>query len=71
MALMTITINDPSPELEHRASKVAFAQRAVQLALTELAHGGGNIATGSIISQGADGTPNTSLGMWTYDVTGS
>ena len=68
MALMTITLND-APGLHTRSAKVAFATRALQLAMTELGRCGGNISNGDIIGQGADGAPHTSLGFWAFDVT--
>jgi hypothetical protein len=68
MALMTITLND-APGLHTRSAKVAFAQRALQLAAMELAHCGGNLSSGDIIGTGADGAPHTSLGIWMFDVT--
>ena len=70
MALMTVTLND-APGLHTRAAKVAFATRALQLAITELGRGGGNESSGNIIGQGADGAPHTSLGFWAFDVTES
>jgi hypothetical protein len=68
MALMTITLND-APGLHTRSAKVAFATRALQVAITELGRCGGNLSSGEIISQGADGAPHTSLGFWAFDVT--
>jgi hypothetical protein len=69
MALMTITLNDPSPQLATRAAKVAFATRALQIAISELGRCGGNESNGPIIGTGADGAPHTSLGIWMFDVT--
>jgi hypothetical protein len=70
MALMTITLND-APGLHTRAAKVAFAQRALQLAITELGRCGGNESNGPILGQDAAGVPNSSLGVWMFDVTAS
>jgi hypothetical protein len=71
MALMTITLNDPSPQLATRAAKVAFATRALQIAISELGSCGGNDSSGNIVGLGADGAPHTSLGFWAFDTTES
>jgi hypothetical protein len=67
--LMTVTINLPSPALEKRSSKVAFATRALQIAASELGRCNGNDSSGEIIGQGADGSSNVSLGTWMFDAT--
>ena len=70
MALMTITLDD-QPGLHTRAAKVSFATRALHLAITELGRCGGNESNGPIIGQDAAGVPNSSLGIWMFDVTES
>jgi hypothetical protein len=67
--LMTVTINLPSPPLEKRSSKVAFATKALQIAMTELGRCNGNDSSGEIIGQGADGSSHVSLGTWMFDAT--
>jgi hypothetical protein len=70
MALMTIVIDDPSPQLEKRSSKVAYATRCLQIIASELGRCGGHDSSGEIVGAGSDGQTK-SLGQWTYDVTAS
>jgi len=67
--LMQITINLPNPPLEKRSSKVQFALHALEILKTELGRSGGNISSGEIIGQGADGSSHVSLGQWLFDAT--
>jgi hypothetical protein len=64
MALLTVTINDPS--LQKRSSEVAYAIGAINTVIKELGRGNGNVTSGSIIGQSSAGAPNTALGSWTY-----
>jgi hypothetical protein len=65
-SLMIINIDTPPTQLG-RSARVAYAQRAVQLALQELAHSGGNLSNGSVIGVDSAGTPNQSLRSWAFD----
>jgi hypothetical protein len=65
-SLMIINIATPPTQLG-RSARVAYALRAVQLALQELSNGGGNISSGDVIGQDSAGTPNQSLGSWAFD----
>jgi hypothetical protein len=66
MAIMTITINDPS--LAKRSAEVAFIRNAVHIAMeVEFGRGNGNVTSGSILGQSGAGVANTSLGSWTYN----
>jgi hypothetical protein len=64
MALLTVSINDPS--LAKRSSEVAYALNAIDIVVKELGRGNGNITSGTIVGQSSAGVPNTSLGSWTY-----
>jgi hypothetical protein len=66
MTVLAITITDPSPAFEHKSSEVAFLQRVLQVLQTEIGRGVGTVTSGSIRGTSAGGTPNTSLGSWTY-----
>jgi hypothetical protein len=65
-SLMIINIDSPPTQLSRRA-RVDYAQRAVLLALQELAHSGGNSSNGSVIGVDSAGVPNQSLGTWAFD----
>jgi hypothetical protein len=64
MALLTVTINDPS--LQKRSSEVAYAIGAINTVVKELGRGNGNVTSGTILGQSSAGVPNTPLGSWTY-----
>jgi hypothetical protein len=64
MALLTVSINDPS--LQRRSSEVAYAIGAIGIVTRELGRGNGTVTSGTIVGQSAAGVPNTSLGSWTY-----
>jgi hypothetical protein len=64
MALLTITINDPG--LEKKSSEVAFANHALQMVMKEFGRGNGQLSSGTIVGQSANGATNTALGSWTY-----
>jgi hypothetical protein len=64
MALLTITINDPT--MPSKAAEVAYIQRCLGTVLTELGRGNGNITAGTIVSYSNAGVPNSTLGAWTY-----
>ena len=65
-SLMIINIATPPTQMSRRA-RVDYAQRAVLLALQELAHSGGNISSGDVIGQDSAGVPNQSLGSWSFN----
>jgi hypothetical protein len=65
-SLLLIQIDTPPTQMS-RSARVAYAQRALQLAAMELAHCGGNLSSGEIIGQDSAGTPNQSLGSWQFD----
>jgi hypothetical protein len=66
MAVLTVTISDPSPAFQKKSSEVAYLQQVLHLMAMELAVGRGTKTSGTIIGTSAAGTPNTSLGSWTY-----
>jgi hypothetical protein len=65
-SLMLIQIDSPPTQLGRRA-RVDYALRALQLVAQELANGGGNSSSGSVIGVDSAGTPNQSLGTWAFD----
>jgi hypothetical protein len=65
-SLMIINIAAPPTQMSRRA-RADYAQRAVLLALQELAHSGGNNSSGDVIGVDSTGTPNQSLGSWAFD----
>jgi hypothetical protein len=69
MSVLTITINDPS--FEKKSSEVAYLQRVLHLLKNELGRGRGTVTSGNIVGTNAAGTPNTSLGSWSYSASGS
>jgi hypothetical protein len=68
--LMVIQINSPSPALERRVQNVAFASRCLDVIKMELAHGGGGVSSGEIITQGTDGVTGPQ-GFWSFDSSSS
>ena len=66
MSVFTVTINDPSPAFDKKVSEVGFIIRVLQEIEKELGRGQGTVTSGSVISTGAGGASNTSLGSWTY-----
>ena len=71
MTVLTVTISNPSPALESRASEVAFLIKTLQALIEEIGRGNGTVTSGSIIGTSAGGTPNTSLGSWSYTPAGT
>ena len=66
MSLITIVITDPSPSMPSKSAEVAYIRRVLQHLDTELGRGNGTVTSGQIIGTKADGTPNYSMGSWTY-----
>lgn len=66
MSVLTISINDPSPALPSKSAEVAYMRRVLETMIMEFGRGNGTLSSGSIIGTSAAGTPNTSLGSWTY-----
>jgi hypothetical protein len=65
-SLMIINIATPPTQMSRRA-RVDYAQRAVHLALQELANSGGNSSSGDVIGVDSTGQSNVSLGTWAFD----
>jgi hypothetical protein len=65
-SLLIINVATPPTQMSRRA-RVDYAQRAVALALQELANCGGNISSGEVIGVDSAGQSNVSLGSWTFD----
>jgi hypothetical protein len=63
MALLTVSINDPT--LDKKSAEVAFALRALDEVKKELGKGNGTITSGTILSY-TTGLGPTAMGTWTY-----
>jgi hypothetical protein len=64
MAVLTITINDPV--FDKKSSEVAYLRGVLRTLEMELGRGQGTVTSGAILGTNAAGTPNSSLGSWTY-----
>jgi hypothetical protein len=69
MAVLTITIVDPS--FEKKSSEIAYLRGVLRTLEMELGRGNGTVTSGTIMGTSPAGTPNTSLGSWTYIASGS
>jgi hypothetical protein len=54
--MLTITINAPTPALDHKNSEVRFLEQAIEVARQELGGGSGNVTSGTAGGKGS----------WTY-----
>lgn len=63
MALLTVSINDPS--LDKKSAEVAYALRALGEVAKELGRGNGTVTSGTILSY-TTGLGPTAMGTWTY-----
>jgi len=61
MALLTITVNNPSTALDRQHQEVQLIDRALTLAKADIRSNGGKKTSGNIIDNGA-----TVIGSWTY-----
>ncbi len=66
MSVLTVTISDPSFTGQSKASEVAYLLRVLDTLKTEIGRGNGTTTSGTILGTNTAGTPNTSLGSWTY-----
>ena len=69
MALLVITINDPT--LDRKSAEAAYARTAVETAMKEFERGKGTVTSGTILGLSSTGVANTTLGSWTYTATAS
>ena len=69
MTVLAITINDPS--FEKKSSEVVYLQGVLDIVKMEIGRGRGTVTSGTILGTNGAGTPNTSLGSWTYTASGS
>jgi hypothetical protein len=69
MSVFTITVNDQS--FPKRSSEVQYIAKCLEIAAAELQRAQGDLLTGPILGTNAAGTPNTSLGSWTYSPSGT
>lgn len=61
MALLSLTVNDASPQLDKRAGEVQRIARALELAAQDIRMSGGQKTTGNILDDRA-----ALIGSWTY-----
>ena len=61
MALLTLTVNNLSPQLDHQHQEVALISRALHLAAQDVRSAGGKKTSGNIMDTGG-----VVLGTWTY-----
>jgi hypothetical protein len=64
MTVLTVTIVDQA--FDKKSAEVAYLQRTLDLLKNEIGRGQGTVTSGTILGTNAAGTPNTSLGSWTY-----
>jgi hypothetical protein len=69
MSVFTITINDQT--FPKRSSEVSYIAKCLEIAAAELQRAEGNLTSGTILGTNAAGTPNTSLGNWSYTPSGT
>jgi hypothetical protein len=69
MTVLTVTIVDQA--FDKKSAEVAYLQRVLDTLKNELGRGQGNVTSGTILGTNAAGTPNTSLGSWTYTASAS
>jgi hypothetical protein len=68
LALLTVTINNLSPQFDKRSAEIAFLERALDVIKTELGRGNGNVTSGVILDfSEVPGSSPTPLGTWTYN----
>jgi hypothetical protein len=69
MTVLTVTITDQA--FDKKSAEVVYLQRVLDTLKNELGRGQGNVTSGTILGTNAAGTPNTSLGSWTYTASAS
>lgn len=70
MAVLTVTINNPTTSFVGKASEVTWLIGALMTAATELRSAAGNKTSGTIVGMKPEGQAG-SLGTWTYTPTAS
>ena len=68
MTVFTCTFVDQ--HFEKRSSEVAYVAKMLEIAAAELQRNQGDVTSGQMIGTNAAGTPNTSLGSWSYTPSG-
>jgi hypothetical protein len=61
MALLSLTVNDASPQLTKRHQEASLIVRALKLAEQAIGQGNGSVLSGTITNDGG-----AVLGNWTY-----
>lgn len=61
MALLTLTVNNPSPALDKQHQESSIIDRALDLAKTDIRSHGGKRTSGNIVDSGG-----AVLGTWIY-----
>jgi hypothetical protein len=66
MALLTLTVPNPSPALDRQHQEVQLISRALHLAAQDVRSAGGKKTSGNIVDTG-----RVVLGSWTYTAVAS
>jgi hypothetical protein len=67
MALLTLTVNNPSVPFISRSSEAAFLEQALLVAAVELRRGTGSVTSGPILTTIPNAPVGTaSIGSWVY-----
>jgi hypothetical protein len=70
MALLTVSINDPT--LDKKSAEVAYCLYALNIVARELGAAQGTRTSGTILGSGVSiGTAPTAMGTWTYTASAS
>lgn len=66
MTLLTVTINDPSPNPGTKSGEIAYLQQVLSEVSMELGRQRGTVYSGTVPGVSAAGVSNTSKASWTY-----
>lgn len=66
MALLTVTIADPSPNPGTKSGEITYLQQVLSEISMEIGRQRGAVTSGTVLGVSAAGVPNTSKAAWTY-----
>lgn len=66
MAVLVVTINDPSPAFDKKCAEVQYLCKILMHLAMDLQRGQGTLTSGSLRNVSPAGVANTSCGSWTY-----
>ena len=64
MALLTLTVNNLAPGLEHKSSEAAVIARALKIAAEAIQRAQGTVTSGNIVDN--QGAGSVTIGTWAY-----